>query len=152
MASLFLFGTGIGRPRAAFTALAFAAALMVGISPRLLGQASFQLSFAAMAGLVILSPRLQGLGQRLRLPRVVGDSLAYSVGPTVTVLPLVSHYFGLVPLVGVPATLLALPALPGAILGSALAGGVAVVAPFLSVPAAALAWLFLFYILTVVRT
>jgi competence protein ComEC len=152
MASLFLWGEGIGRPRAAFTALAFAAAAMIGISPRLLGEASFQLTFAAMAGIVILSPRLQDMGHRLRLPRVVGDSLAYSVGPTVTVLPLVSHYFGLVPLLGVPATLLALPALPGAILGSALAGGVAVVAPPLSVPAAGLAWLFLFYTLAVVRT
>ncbi|MEE9202400.1 MAG: DNA internalization-related competence protein ComEC/Rec2 [Dehalococcoidia bacterium] len=152
MASLFLWGEGIGRPRAAFTALAFAAAVMVGISPRLLGEASFQLTFAAMAGIVILSPRLQDMGQRLRLPRLAVDGLAYSLGATVAVLPLISHYFGLVPLVGVPATLLAMPALPGAILGSALAGGVAAVAPPLSVPFAGLAWLFLFYLLTVVRT
>ncbi len=62
MASLFLAAELLGRQRSAFTALAFAAAVMIGISPQILWDASFQLSFLAMSGLIFIFPLLQTSG------------------------------------------------------------------------------------------
>jgi competence protein ComEC len=64
MGSLFLMAEYLGRQGSAIIALAFAAAVMVGIQPHLLGSVSFQLSFMAMAGLVLLFPRFQAWGRR----------------------------------------------------------------------------------------
>ncbi len=50
MASLFLTAELLGRQRSTVTALVFAAAIMVGISPQVLWDAAFQMSFMAMAG------------------------------------------------------------------------------------------------------
>ncbi|MFC2002548.1 ComEC/Rec2 family competence protein [Chloroflexota bacterium] len=65
MASLFLTADLLGRQRSAITSLAFAAAVMVGISPRILWDASFQLSFLAMSGLILLFPPLQAIGRKV---------------------------------------------------------------------------------------
>ena len=64
MASLFLVAELLGRQRSAIVALTLAAAVMVGVSPYILGDASFQLSFLAMAGLIFLSPVFRNLGRR----------------------------------------------------------------------------------------
>ncbi|GAH71595.1 unnamed protein product, partial [marine sediment metagenome] len=64
MASLFLTAELLGRQRSAITALAFAAAVMVGISPQILWTASFQMSFLAMAGLIFIFPPLQAIGRK----------------------------------------------------------------------------------------
>ncbi len=64
MGSIFLLAEYLGRQRSALTALAFAAAIMVGIEPQVLWDASFQLSFLSMAGLVFISPYFQVLGRK----------------------------------------------------------------------------------------
>ncbi|MDH4268911.1 MAG: ComEC family competence protein, partial [Dehalococcoidia bacterium] len=56
MGSLFIIAVYLGRQGSAIIALAFAAAVMVGIQPGLLWTVSFQLSFLAMAGLILLYP------------------------------------------------------------------------------------------------
>ncbi|PIU54854.1 MAG: DNA internalization-related competence protein ComEC/Rec2, partial [Chloroflexi bacterium CG07_land_8_20_14_0_80_51_10] len=65
MGSLWLYADWIGRPRSAFTALTFAAAIMLAFNPLLLWDVGFQLSFAAMAGLVFLTPIFQNWGKRI---------------------------------------------------------------------------------------
>lgn len=150
MVSLFLFGAYVGRQRSAITALAFAAALMVAVSPRILWSVSFQLSFAAVAGIVVLAPRLQEWGQRTRAPAVLVDGVAYSVAAIVGTLPLVGYYFGYVSLVGLPATLLVLPVMPAVIVLSALTGGIGLI----SLPVAHVVgwadWLFVKYVVVLV--
>src|SRR4030066_354751 len=64
MGSLFLIAEYLGRQRSASTALAFAAAVMVGIEPQVLWDASFQLSFLAMAGLIFISPYPQAWARK----------------------------------------------------------------------------------------
>ncbi|PIP51770.1 competence protein ComEC, partial [Candidatus Beckwithbacteria bacterium CG23_combo_of_CG06-09_8_20_14_all_47_9] len=64
MGSLFLIAEYLGRQRSAIIALAFAAAVMVGIQPQLLWSVSFQLSFLAMAGLVLFYPYFQTWGRK----------------------------------------------------------------------------------------
>ena len=64
MASLFLLAELSGRQKNAFVALAFGAAVMVAVTPRVLWDVSFQLSFLAMAGLIFIAPPIQNLGRR----------------------------------------------------------------------------------------
>ena len=151
MVSLFLFGAYLGRQRSGITALASAAAIMVAIDPQILWQVSFQLSFAAVLGLILLTPSFQQWGRRIRAPNVVVDSFAYSLGAILATLPIVAYHFGYISLVGLPATFLALLALPAIIVLSALGGFIGL----LSVPVAQiigwLDWLFLKYMTTVVQ-
>ena len=56
MGSVLLVALALGRPRSTLPALALAAAVMVGLTPRVLEQVSFQLSFAAIAGISLALP------------------------------------------------------------------------------------------------
>jgi len=161
MVSLFLAAELLGRQRSAITALAFAAAVMVGISPQILWDASFQLSFAAMAGLVFIFPPLQSLGRKvvtailgeggaaISVANFVTDSFSVTLAAIIAVWPLVAYYFGIVSLVAPLATFFALPALPGIIITGALAAGLGLIALPLGYGVAWLAWLFLSYVLLV---
>lgn len=151
MGSIFLMAEGLGRQRSALVALAFAAALMAGLRPSLLGEVSFQLSFLAMAGLVVLAPPFQALGRRTALPGFLVDGVAYSLGAILATWPLVAHYFGVVSLVGLPATLLALPSLAGIIGFSALVAGLGLIFAPLGHTLGWAAWLFISYLLVVVE-
>jgi competence protein ComEC len=151
MVSLFLLGAYLGRQRSGITAVAFAAAIMVAIDPQILWQVSFQLSFAAVLGITILTPTFQQWGSKTRAPAIVVDSFAYSLGAIIATLPLVAYHFGYVSLVSLPATFFALPVLTAVIVLSALVGFIGL----LSLPVAQvigwLDWLFLEYMVSVVK-
>ena len=143
--------------------LAFAAAIMVGINPLVLWTASFQMSFMAMVGLIFVAPPFQAMGRKaikatlgedrpaVPVANIISDGFSISLGAIIGVGPLVAYYFGIISFVGPPATFLTLPALPGIIITSALAGGLG----FIALPAAQvigwLAWLPLSYLLLVVN-
>jgi len=163
MASLFLTAELLGRQRSAFTALAFAAAIMIGINPQILWTASFQLSFMAMAGLIFLSPPFRAIGRKAvkatlgengaaaSIANIITDSFSVTLAAIIAVWPVVAYYFGIVSFVGPLATLLALPALPGIIITGALAGGLGLIVLPVAQIIAWLAWLFLSYMLLVVE-
>ena len=151
MVSLFLFGAYVGRQRSGITAIAFAAAVMVAITPQILWSVSFQLSFTAVLGLILLAPTFQKWLGRTRAPNIVVDSFAYSLGAILATLPLVAYYFGYVSLVGLPATFLVLPALPGIIVLSALVGFIGLFALPLAQVIGWVDWLFLAYMVAVVQ-
>ncbi|GAH30560.1 unnamed protein product, partial [marine sediment metagenome] len=163
MASLFLTAELLGRQRSSITALAFAAAIMVGITPQILWTASFQLSFLAMAGLIFVFPPLQALGRKAvyatisedgtaaRIAAIVTDSLSVTLGAIIAVWPVIAYYFGIISFVGPLATLIALPALPGIIIAGALAGGLGLIALPAAWAIGWLAWLFLSYMLLIVN-
>ena len=163
MASLFLSAELLGRQRSAITALTFAAALMVAISPQILWTASFQMSFLAMTGLILIFPKLQPLGRKT-VKALLGengklaaganflsDGLSVSLAAILATWPLIAYYFGIVSLVGPLATLLALPALPGIIIAGTLTGGLGLIIPIAAQATGWLAWLFLSYLLLVVN-
>jgi competence protein ComEC len=103
MASLFLTAELLGRQRSAITSLAFAAAIMVGISPQVLWSASFQMSFMAMAGLILLTPFFQAIGRKavnatlgedrpaVPIANTITDSFSVSLGAVIGVWPLVAY-------------------------------------------------------------
>ena len=163
MGSLFLIAAYLGRQGGAIIALAFAAAVMVGIQPQLLWSVSFQLSFLAMAGLIFFYPYFQTWGRKgvARLFRnrekivptasIVTDGFGATLAAIVAVGPLIAYNFGVVSLVGVPATFFSLPALPAIIVTSALVSFVGLFAMLAAQILGWLAWLFLSYFLSVVQ-
>jgi len=163
MGSLFLIAEYLGRQGSAIIALAFAAAVMVGIQPQLLWSVSFQLSFLAMAGLVLLYPYFQAWGRRgvaaifrdrkalAATGNVIVDGFAATLAAIIAVWPLIAYNLGIVSLVGLPATFFSLPALPAIIVTAALVAFVGLFAPLMAQILGWLAWLFLSYFLSVVQ-
>ena len=102
MGSLYLENRFTGRQSTGFPALALAAGVMAGLEPRLLEDVSFQLSFAAMASLLLLAPgiqeRLDALAAlladgRAQLPGAVqrlNAALAVGVAASIGTLPLIA--------------------------------------------------------------
>lgn len=151
MVSLFLLGAHVGRQRSALTAVAFAAAAMVAIDPHILWSVGFQLSFAAVLGLLLLTPTFQKWLAWTRAPTFIVDSVSYSLGAIIATLPLVVYYFGYVSLVGLPATLFAVLALPAAIVLSAIVAFVGLASISVAQVIGWVDWLFLKYMTLVVQ-
>lgn len=163
MGSMVLFALLAGRQRSSMTALVFAAAVMVGINPHLLWNPSYQLSFAAMAGLVLLFPHLRqargvvlsGLGDDHPLSSptlsMLWDGIMVTLAATIAVWPLVAYHFGILSFVGVPATMFSLPALPLIIGSGGLVAVAGVVSPMLAQGLGWLTWAFTNYLLSLVE-
>jgi competence protein ComEC len=113
----------LGRPREVWSALALAALVILALSPLRLFAISFQLSFAAVAALIYLLPRLEkgraqesgdrtpGLGSRIFLRG--REWLAASAVATLATAPLVAAYFQVVSLLGILVNLAAIPLVLG---------------------------------------
>ena len=158
MGSVYLAGLYLGRQNSGMPALAAAAALMVGLEPEILTRVSFQLSFAAMAGLVLLAPPIEsrllqaapGLQER-PWSRELTYAFAASVAATLATLPLVAYYFNYVSLVSLPATILAMPAMPFVLGTSLLTAALGLLDPGVAKPMGWIAWLCLTYLKQVVE-
>ncbi len=154
MGSIYLGALALGRPRdTLLPALALSAVAMTALDPPIVSQVSFQLSFAAMAGIVLSLPWSAAVSENIasrfsrrpdpnnhpnsrwlnsRWRPWVGVILGWiaagaiiSLATTLATFPLVAFNFKQLPLLGVPATILATPLLPFALVGalvSALAG------------------------------
>ena len=120
MVSIYLLGMYLGRQRSGLTTVTLSAAIMIAISPNILWQTSFQLSFAAVLGLILLTPIFQDWLSRLRMPKLLADSAACGLGAVTATLPLTAYYFGYTSLVTLPATFFASIALPAIIVITAI--------------------------------
>jgi competence protein ComEC len=163
MASLFLLAEALGRQRSGMVALTLAAAVMAGISPYILGDASFQLSFLAMAGLIFIFPVFSNLGRRLvtaklgedgaivALANVTVDTMSATLGAIIAVWPVVAYYFGIFSLAGPLATFLAMPVLPVIIITGTFAAVVGLASVAVAQVLGWIAWPFLTYMILVVK-
>jgi len=120
MASCSLLALSLGRPTAGLRALALAATALLLADPFLLHSVGFQLSCAASVGIAVLGPPM---ARRLPGPRWIRESLGVTVGAQVAVAPILVTVFDGVPLVAIPANLVAAP-LVGPLTISGLVGGV----------------------------
>ncbi len=162
MGSMYLSAQYLGRQRSGTTALCFAAAVMIGFEPLVLWNASFQLSFLAMAGLIFIAAPLRSFARtylnadsETALPlRKLGvfiiDTIAVTVSAILATWPVIAYHFGLISFVGLPATFFALPALPFIIVLSLLVciAGITIplAGPILALPV----WFFLSYLLFII--
>lgn len=85
--------------------------LMLMWSPWLLFDISFELSFAATAGLLYIAPVLRKLKAFERIPAWLSGSLAITVSAQLAVLPILARYFHVVSLSSLLANLLVVPVL-----------------------------------------
>ena len=134
MATLYLWAIYLGRQRSGLTALSAAAAVMVVIDPDLLAELSFQLSFLAMAGLLLLGPWFRAGGLRLAarywapeglaggIMKFFIEATAISLAAILATLPVVAVNFHFLSPVGLPATLLILPVMPPALVSAFVVG------------------------------
>jgi competence protein ComEC len=125
----------LARPASTIRMLALAVAAMTLIDPLLVWSVGWWLSVGATAGIALLGPTLSA---RLPGPRPLSDAIAVTIAAQVGVAPILVATFGGVPVVAVPANMLAAPVagplmvwgLPAGI----IAGLVPELAPGLHVP------------------
>ncbi len=155
----------LSRPASRWYALLLAAAATLALNPRAWEDPGWQLSFAAVLGILCLGAPLaralrraaegllaapgrapdavgstvQGFAAlRSRLPelrpalvRGLAEGAAITLAATLATVPLLAHHFGAVPLAGLPANLLALPAVAPAMWLGMVKAALGLVAPVL---------------------
>lgn len=109
-----------GRPRWRWYALLLAATLTLLLNPRSVADPSWQLSFAAVTGILLFAAPIRDLilgpsGGRIperasAARRALAEGAGVTIAATLTTAPLFAHHFGAVSLASLPANLLALPA------------------------------------------
>ena len=163
MGSAYLFALAIGRSRTILPILALTAGIMVGVEPHALKQISFQLSFTAVAGIALLagpgspvsnyvsSLSVGSGGWPSVLLRGLVLAIAVSLAATLATLPLIAFNFHRIPTLGIPATVLALPALPMLLVTSAGAAVGDLIHPQLGTVLGWIAWVPLQYVLKLVQ-
>ena len=112
------------RPSARWYALSLAAAVTLAIDPRAPADIGWQLSFAAVAGLLVLAPRLIRMlsSDAAGIRRGFAEGAAITLAATLATAPLAAHHFGTVSLTAIPANLVALPAIAPAMWLGMLSG------------------------------
>ena len=112
--------TAAARPASRWYALLLAAAVTLAVNPRAAGDPGWQLSFAALVGILVAAGPLR----RAMLPaadalpaigglspgRALADGVSLTLAATLATAPLLAYHFGAVSLAALPANLLALPA------------------------------------------
>ena len=112
------------RPTARWYALGLAAAVTLAIDPRATADIGWQLSFCAVAGLLVLAPPLirilapTGTGIR----RALAEGAAMTLAASLATAPLAAHHFGTVSLTAIPANLSRCPAIAPAMWLGMLSG------------------------------
>ena len=148
MGSVYLGALALGRPRSTLLpALALSVVAMTALEPRLISRISFQLSFAAMAGIILALPwqeaAARAIAAALHKPQISLQSAAalplsglvsgliIGAAATLATFPLIAFHFKELPLLGLPATILAAPLLPFALLGGLAAAAAGLFHPTL---------------------
>ncbi|HYI20057.1 MAG TPA: ComEC/Rec2 family competence protein [Solirubrobacteraceae bacterium] len=127
-----------GRPASRWYALGLAAVFTLALNPRASGEPGWQLSFAAVVGLLALVPRWREGLRRARLPGPLADAAAVTGAATVATAPLMAFHFEQVSLASLPANLVAAPAVAPVMWLGMVAIAAAQVSPALCVPLNAL--------------
>lgn len=152
----------MGRPTMVVASLFIASFLMTVAQPEALWDVGFQLSFAATLGLMLYAgPWTRHFSRsissyttpdvRARTTQIVAEVAIVTLAAQVLTLPLILYHFGRLPLVGIPANFLILPAQPGVMAAGGLALLLGLIHPAAGQPAGLVAWLFLHYTITVVK-
>lgn len=126
MGALGVLATLAGRRRSRFYPLTIAAIVTLAIDPRVAADVGWQLSFAAVVGILLLGPSLREaiaawIGSR-GWRRALVDGAAVTIAATLATAPLIAYDFGTVSTATLFANLLAMPAVaPAMWLGMAAA-------------------------------
>lgn len=123
-----------GRATQRWYALGLAASVTLLLNPYAAGEPGWQLSFAAVAGLLGLAPPLRERMRGRRLPPFVAEAAAMTVAATIATAPLLALHFDRVSLVSLPANLVAAPVVAPIMWLGMLAAAIAQLAAHAAVP------------------
>ena len=123
-----------GRPGSRWYALGLAAAVTLVLNPLAAGDPGWQLSFAAVVGLLAIAPALRDALVRRRTPAPLADVTAITVAATLATAPLMALHFEQVSIASLPANLLAAPVVAPVMWLGMIAMTVAQLSPALAVP------------------
>ena len=152
MALVVILAKATGRTFVASRALGAVALLLVAWNPfTLVFDPSFQLSALATFGLIVFSPLFAARMQWLTEKRGLREIASSTLGTQMAVLPLLLYQNGNLAIYALPANLIALVAVPWAMLFSLIAGVSGVLFGTLAVPLAWPAYLLLAYIIAVAQ-
>jgi competence protein ComEC len=138
MALVLLAGQLRGNASDAWHALGLAGTVTLLMDRTSAASLGWQLSFAAVAGMLAIGRRLAASLHRRGLPHPLAEALAMTLAATAATTPLIAWRVGSLSLVGIPANLLAGPAVAPAMWLGMLASAAGQLSSFLGVP---LAWL-----------
>ncbi|MGI9188476.1 MAG: ComEC/Rec2 family competence protein [Gaiellales bacterium] len=128
----------LGRPRDAWRALGLGLGALLVWNPYAILDPGLQLSFAAVAGILLIAPRIRPWAEVTGVPELLIGALAVTTAATVATAPISWWHFGRATiLAAIPANLLAAPAVPLALWSALLA---TLVAPVVPAAGAGLAW------------
>lgn len=142
----------LGRPKAIFVLLVFAAGFMVILNPLVLFyDVGFQLSFLATIGLIYLAPNWEK--KFLWLPKkfALRESVVATLSAIFMTMPLIAYEFGRVSLVAPVTNIFILPAIPGIMLVGFLAILISLVSFTAGQWIAYAVWFFLSYVINIVK-
>lgn len=123
MGLLLLFANGYGRLYDPKNSIILAGAAMVWLNPfSLVFDIGFQLSFAAVLGLMYLYPYLNSKLHKIPETGKLKENILMTISAQTAVAPLLIYYFKNISLVSLPANILILPFLPAAMLGGFVSG------------------------------
>jgi len=161
MGSVFLVAELLGRQRNAVAAISFAGAVMVAYQPHVLWDASFQLSFLSMLGLIFISHYLihsmqpeAVTGSNKYLQSIKGimiTGFGTTMAAIIATWPVTALDFRSFSLVGAPATFFAMPSFPPIILTSMLTSFAGTLWQPSGILFGWVSWLFLSYFILVVN-
>ncbi|HET6448443.1 MAG TPA: ComEC/Rec2 family competence protein, partial [Conexibacter sp.] len=137
------------RPASRWYALLLAAAVTLTLNPRASADPGWQLSFAAVTAIALLASRVRHVLIVRRMPEPIADATAMSLAATLGTAPLLALHFHQLSLVGMPANLLAAPAIAPITWLGMLAAGLGQLSPALAQPLNALNVYLLAYVASV---
>ncbi|MBI4571448.1 MAG: ComEC/Rec2 family competence protein, partial [Chloroflexi bacterium] len=161
MGALWVMSIALGRQNTAFVALTLAGAVMTALDPQIVHEVGFQLSFASVLGLIVVTPVLSHFLDRLSgvkpahegFPgaRMTRDVTTMTIASIAFTLPIAAINFQQVSLAAPFANLLAVPAFLAVAVTSGLAAALALVIPGDATWLSPIAWPPAAYMIAVIR-
>lgn len=153
----------MGRSTMVVVGLFTASFLMTLAQPETLWDVGFQLSFAATLGLMLYAgPWTRRLDRavspyftpdtRASVMQLTAEVVIVTLAAQVLTLPLILYHFGRLSLASIPSNFLVLPAQPGVMAAGGIAMLLGLLHPSAGQLAGPVAWVFLHYTITVIRT
>ena len=133
MGFLLLWAMYLGRLTSSLSALLLTASLMLLLNPFLLkNDIGFQLSFAAVIGIIYLKPLFDRLFSRFSDKLSIKEAVAMTLAAQVTTFPLVVYHFKQFSLIAPVANVLIVPVLPFVLILGIIGIGLSFLLPFLA--------------------
>ncbi len=132
MASFAFVGMVLGRQRVAFLSLILSGWLMLMMSPKLLSEISFQLSFSATLGIVLFQKIIRAVSYFI--PRIVKEDFATTISAQIGALPFLLFAFGEVNLLSIFMNMLLLWTIPIIMVFGLISGIVGLIHSALAAP------------------